>query len=366
ALVALLKPTADQADAQERLGVMMFDSEGRMRSLVEIVETLQREGADATDILTAFGIRGGRAIGALVGQGDALRNQINVAINSSGVAAEQAAKRMEGFEGAMKGLRSAIEGLALAIAESGILEMVTDLVVSITAWVRELAASNPELLRWGFLIGAAVAVIGPLLIVLGLMASALGAILPIIGVVGGAILALGLPVLALIAAFVAGGVAVFVFRDEIISAFKTVGEFIAEVALDVARSIGRMINDLIEGAKNIANFVSFGLGFGGGGGGRVSNPGPNPVPLVGFANGGSFTVGGNGGVDSQMVQFMATPGEHVTVQPSGASGSTFNIDARGGDLGLERRIERSMGRAVKASRIQAGSDFANALAGAGA
>jgi len=50
-----------------------------------------------------------------------------------------------------------------------------------------------------------------------------------------------------------------------------------------------------------------------------------------FKNGGSFTVGGHGGQDSQMVSFMATPGEQVTVQtpaqqktqgaPSGDSGT---------------------------------------------
>jgi hypothetical protein len=35
--------------------------------------------------------------------------------------------------------------------------------------------------------------------------------------------------------------------------------------------------------------------------------------LFGFASGGSFDVGGGGGVDSQLVMFKATPGEHVSV-----------------------------------------------------
>lgn len=41
--------------------------------------------------------------------------------------------------------------------------------------------------------------------------------------------------------------------------------------------------------------------------------------LFGFANGGSFDVGGAGGTDSQMVAFKATPGEHVQVGGGGAS-----------------------------------------------
>lgn len=36
--------------------------------------------------------------------------------------------------------------------------------------------------------------------------------------------------------------------------------------------------------------------------------------IPGFASGGSFDVGGNGGTDSQLVAFRATPGEHVEVR----------------------------------------------------
>lgn len=42
--------------------------------------------------------------------------------------------------------------------------------------------------------------------------------------------------------------------------------------------------------------------------------------LFGFANGGSFTVGGAGGTDSQLVAFRATPGETVEVKTPGQSG----------------------------------------------
>jgi hypothetical protein len=42
--------------------------------------------------------------------------------------------------------------------------------------------------------------------------------------------------------------------------------------------------------------------------------------VFGFQAGGSFTVGGQGGPDSQLVQFAATPGEQVTVSPPGENG----------------------------------------------
>jgi hypothetical protein len=44
--------------------------------------------------------------------------------------------------------------------------------------------------------------------------------------------------------------------------------------------------------------------------------------LPGFATGGSFTVGGFGGTDSQLIRFRATPGERVTITtPANDSGS---------------------------------------------
>lgn len=48
-----------------------------------------------------------------------------------------------------------------------------------------------------------------------------------------------------------------------------------------------------------------------------------PSDVQGFAYGGSFTVGGAGGTDSQMVKFRATPGEKVTV---GRGGDSIDYD----------------------------------------
>lgn len=62
--------------------------------------------------------------------------------------------------------------------------------------------------------------------------------------------------------------------------------------------------------------------------GDPSVPGVGMVPgqdisfdaggLDAYATGGSFQVGGSGGTDSQLVRFMATPGETVTIAPPGS------------------------------------------------
>jgi lambda family phage tail tape measure protein len=43
--------------------------------------------------------------------------------------------------------------------------------------------------------------------------------------------------------------------------------------------------------------------------------------LFGYKNGGDFTIGGSGGPDSQLVQFMGSPGEEVHINKPGQAGS---------------------------------------------
>lgn len=69
--------------------------------------------------------------------------------------------------------------------------------------------------------------------------------------------------------------------------------------------------------------------------------------LFGFAQGGSFTVGGSGGTDSQLVAFRATPGEKVSVRtPSQASGGMVNVyqnvDARGATVDAIKMLPAAM------------------------
>jgi len=98
--------------------------------------------------------------------------------------------------------------------------------------------------------------------------------------------------------------------------------------------------------------------------------------LFGFASGGSFTVGGSGGTDSQLVAFRATPGEHVSVatpaqrgggitvniiEDSARAGQTQARQSSGGGNILDVFVEQV--RATVASDIARGSGpISNAMA----
>lgn len=78
----------------------------------------------------------------------------------------------------------------------------------------------------------------------------------------------------------------------------------------------QMASMLLNKAFNY--FLNAAFGGGGGGGGLL---GGLFGGLPGFARGGSFTVGGTGGTDSQLVAFRATPGEMVDVSTPGSGGA---------------------------------------------
>jgi hypothetical protein len=89
-----------------------------------------------------------------------------------------------------------------------------------------------------------------------------------------------------------------------------------EEARDVIKGLGQDIARILVResiTKPIAGGISD-LFKSSGGGNLLSSLGSSVAKLLGFASGGSFTVAGGGGTDSQLVAFRATPGERVTVE----------------------------------------------------
>lgn len=126
------------------------------------------------------------------------------------------------------------------------------------------------------------------------------------------------------------------FEDGIKGMFKSFVDILRRMVAEAA-------------AAKIFEALGFGQSGGGGGGGILDKllgglvgGGRNgvgglriPGTIPGFANGGSFTVGGDPGIDANLVAFRATRGERVTISKPGMGGGgvviapTYNIDARG-------------------------------------
>lgn len=138
-----------------------------------------------------------------------------------------------------------------------------------------------------------------------------------------------------------------------------------QTAENVSQSFGRSLEDMIIDGKNwrdslagflqdiarelirtaaltpLMNALKGGITSAfGGGGGLFSG-------LPGFANGGSFKVGGAGGIDSQLVAFRASPSETVSIDKpgqgrGGAPSITVNIDASGADPAAIARLDNTV------------------------
>jgi methyl-accepting chemotaxis protein len=106
--------------------------------------------------------------------------------------------------------------------------------------------------------------------------------------------------------------------DTIFDAEQTLGDF-AEKMVETFAKMGTQAA-IQQGIQGLAQ----GIG-GGGSGGTGLGQGPGGYSLEGFADGGSFTVGGgfppiNAGRDNRLVAFAARDGERVSVTPPGGGG----------------------------------------------
>lgn len=172
-IMSILTQNTQKTDQQLRaLGISALDSSGNLRPLNEIVSDLEQSGATAADIFGIFGQRAGPAMAALISQGSAALSDLTGELEASGGTAQEIADiQMEGFSGAMLRLKSAFEGAMIAIAETGVLDALTNIVMA----GAEALSKFTEI--WGkipgpvkstiMVVGAFAAAIGPVLIIAG-------------------------------------------------------------------------------------------------------------------------------------------------------------------------------------------------------
>jgi ribosomal protein L12E/L44/L45/RPP1/RPP2 len=117
------------------------------------------------------------------------------------------------------------------------------------------------------------------------------------------------------------------FRSAVLSVRSSLENAFTDAIMQ-AKSFKDVIRSLIQELARMATQQAFRAMFGGpaawgnaagswfnsgGGGGLFASIGK----LIGFAQGGSFQVGGSGGIDSQLVAFKASPNERVSITKPG-------------------------------------------------
>lgn len=236
----LLNMTRDTKKVQNtwvELGVSMFDSAGNMRAIDDIFKDINKamEGLPMEDQIRiarnlggSYGIMGFNALRASNGI-----EEMQAAMSGQATAAEIADARMNTLSGRFKSFMGSLETLAIVLGGLGegpltsFLEMATNVINSITKWAQE----NPKLAQTIMLVVAALAALGPILMIIGSIASGVSAVAGMFsglaGILGG-VMTVGT---AVAGAFTTLGGILITFAAPILIAIAAIAALIAIIAI---------------------------------------------------------------------------------------------------------------------------------------
>ena len=180
AFAKLLDPTKATADAMGRLGVSITDSAGQMRPFKDIIDDLGKAGMTAADAMQIFGIRAGPGMLALVSQGTGAIQEMTDKVTDTTKATDMATTQMDTFQGSMKLLKSAFEEFQITLVQDfmpalrPLIDKITETITKTSDWIK----ANPELaatlVKVTALVGALLAVVGPLTLALPGLVTGIG------------------------------------------------------------------------------------------------------------------------------------------------------------------------------------------------
>lgn len=186
-LTRLANPTGKAAELIEELGIELFNAEGQMKSMPDVVAEFEdsMEGMDdktrAATLATIVGQEAYRSWSVLLEEGSvALAENTEQLQGAEGAAARMAETMNDNAKGSLLELKSTLEELGLILSET-LLPIAQDWTETITEWARGFQELDPDMQQFIITTGGIAAAAGPALMVIGSMANGLGAILSVAG-----------------------------------------------------------------------------------------------------------------------------------------------------------------------------------------
>lgn len=285
-ILSLQNPTDGASKLMNQLGVSVYDSEGNMRSLNDILGDLNSSMDGMTSeekaniISKIFNKTDLSSVNALLANTGDTWTDLQTAIENSGGAAQQMADtQLDNLKGQLTILKSAVEGFAISIGEA-LMPMIKNIVAKVQSfvdWLNNLDEGTRQVI---VKIGLFVAALGPVLVILGTVISKVGVAMQafskfglkitslisnagglsgVMGKVGAAIGGISAPVVAVVA-IIGTLVAAFIhlwktneeFRDSIIAIWNR----IKEIFSGFAKGITDRLNALGFDFQNFKEVVS--------------------------------------------------------------------------------------------------------------
>lgn len=192
-ILSLQNPTDKAAAQMDALGVSVYDSNGNMRSLNDILGDLNKSmdgmtSADKANIIaTIFNKTDLASVNALLANtGDTWDSLQNSITNSAGAAQQMADTQLDNLQGQITILKSALEGLAISFGEllMPAIKQIVGWIQKFVDWLNSMDEGTKKVVVTVALLAAA---IGPVLIVIGKVISAVGTIMTVVPKIASAI-----------------------------------------------------------------------------------------------------------------------------------------------------------------------------------
>ncbi len=192
-ILSLQNPTDKAAASMEKLGVDVYDSEGNMRSLNDILGDLNKSmdgmtSAEKSNIIsTIFNKTDLASVNALLANTGSTWDDLQQSIIDSGGAAQQMADtQLDNLQGQLTILKSALEGLAISFGEllMPVIKQIVGWVQTFVDWLNGMDEGTKKVIVTVALLAAA---LGPVLIVVGKVISAVGTIMTVVPKIAGVI-----------------------------------------------------------------------------------------------------------------------------------------------------------------------------------
>lgn len=239
------------------LGIEIFDSQGNLRNMADIIENLEDALGDMSDeqrtaALESIGFTA-RVQGMLLpllGTSEAIREYEAGTREAGNTTQEVAQNQLKGFNAQMKVVS---DNLKLAAARIG--EVLAPTVQKLGEFVKGLAQRieglNPGVLKWAAITGALLAALGPVVLIVGQLSIAIGAILPVLAALTG-------PIGLVVAGVVAAGIAIFKWRKEIVAFLSEALQPmkpLLDAVLGVLKAMGGLVVEMVPIFKPFATVI---------------------------------------------------------------------------------------------------------------
>jgi TP901 family phage tail tape measure protein len=169
----MMRDTDETTMALEALGVSLYDQNGQMRALPDIIGQLSSALSGLSDeernsyIQTIAGTYGMKAMATFVAEGTEGWNNMTEAIAGSASAQEVGEQRTHGFRAAVENLQGAIQTFMITGATPYLDSFLTPGIEKTTDLVNVLADMPPEMQKVAVNTGLALAAAGPLFLIVG-------------------------------------------------------------------------------------------------------------------------------------------------------------------------------------------------------